>query len=51
MLRIDGGVLLEVLEQAPMLTTALDRSNGGRPLVDVPAEERQLVDDPRWAPA
>lgn len=51
LLRIDGGVLLEVLEQAPMLTTALDRSNGGRPFADVPAEERQLVDDPRWAPA
>jgi MFS family permease len=50
-LRIDGGVLLEVLEQAPMLTTALDRSNGGRPLLDVPAEERHLVDDPQWAPA
>ena len=26
-LRIDGAVLLESLEQAPMLTTALDRSN------------------------
>jgi predicted MFS family arabinose efflux permease len=49
-LRVDGGVLLEVLEQAPMLTTALDRSNGGRPLSELPAEERQLVDDPRWAP-
>jgi CRP-like cAMP-binding protein len=49
-LRIDGGVLLEVLEQAPMLTTALDRSNGGRPLAEMPAKERQLVDDPRWAP-
>ena len=50
-LRIDGGLLLEVLEQAPMLTTALDRSPSGRGLVDVPAEGRQLVDDPRWAPA
>jgi hypothetical protein len=49
-LRIDGGVLLEVLEQAPMLTTALERSNGGRPLLDVAAEEGRLVDDPRWAP-
>jgi MFS family permease len=45
-LRIDGGVLLEVLEQAPMLTTALERSNGGRPLLDVAAEEGRLVDDP-----
>lgn len=50
-LRIDGSVLLEVLEQAPMLTTALDRSNGGRPLLDVPVGERPLVDDPTWAPA
>jgi MFS family permease len=50
-LRMDGDVLLEVLEQAPMLTTALDRSNGGRPLLDVPAEERQLVDDPKWVVA
>jgi len=49
-LRIDGDVLLEVLEQAPMLTTALDRSNGGRPLVEEPAAGRQLVDDPSWAP-
>jgi CRP-like cAMP-binding protein len=49
-LRIDGGVLLEVLEQAPMLTTALERSNGARPLLDVAAEEGRLVDDPRWAP-
>jgi len=50
LLRIDGGVLLEVLEQAPMLTTALDRSNGGRPIAEMPAEDRQLVDDPRWTP-
>jgi MFS family permease len=50
-LRIDGGVLLEVLERALMLTTALDRSPSGRGLVDVPAEGQQLVDDPRWSPA
>ena len=33
-LRIEGSVLLESLEQAPMLATALDETN--------------LVDDPRW---
>ncbi len=33
-LRIDGDVLLEALEQAPMLTTALDRSPGGRGVPD-----------------
>jgi hypothetical protein len=33
-----------------MLTTALDRSNGGRPLLEMSADERQPVDDPRWAP-
>jgi CRP-like cAMP-binding protein len=48
-LRIDGDVLLDLLEQAPMLTAALDRSN--RPPVDLILEDRQLVDDPRWAPA
>jgi MFS family permease len=46
-LRIDGGVLLEALEQAPMLTVELNRSNAGRGLPDEPG----LVDDPRWAGA
>ena len=50
-LRMDGDVLLEVLEQAPMLTRALDQSNGGRPLAGGPVVSRQLVDDPRWASA
>jgi predicted MFS family arabinose efflux permease len=35
-LRIEGEALLEALEQAPLLTTALDRSN------------TPLIDDPRW---
>ena len=42
-LRIEGAVLLESLEHAPMLATALNRSNR-RP-------RRSLVDDPRWAGA
>ncbi len=47
-LRIEGAVLLEALERAPMLTTALNRSNAGRGVVDVAADETQLIDDPRW---
>jgi MFS family permease len=50
-LRIEGDALLEALEQAPVLSSALDRSNGGRTRVDVPADETPLVDDPRWAEA
>ena len=50
-LRIDGAVLLESLEQAPMLATALNRSNAGRGVVEPPADEADLVDDPRWADA
>jgi hypothetical protein len=41
-LRIEGAVLLESLEHAPMLATALNRSNVG---------ETSLIDDPRWAKA
>lgn len=47
-LRIEGAVLLEALERAPMLTTALNHSNAGRGVVDVAADESQLIDDPRW---
>jgi MFS family permease len=47
-LRIEGAVLLEALERAPMLTTALNRSNAGRGVVDVAVGESQLIDDPRW---
>ena len=49
-LRIDGVVLLEALEQAPMLTTALNRSSAGRGVVDVSADE-PMIDDPRWVNA
>jgi MFS family permease len=49
-LRIDGVLLLEALEQAPMLTTALNRSNAGLGVVDVPADE-PVIDDPRWVNA
>jgi MFS family permease len=51
LLRIDGAVLLDVLEQAPMLRTALDRSPAGRGVVDEPGVEPAMVDDPRWANA
>jgi MFS family permease len=50
-LRIEGDALLEALEQAPVLTSALDRSNGGRRLADVAAVETPLIDDPKWAEA
>jgi MFS family permease len=46
--RIEGDVLLETLEQAPMLTTALNRNNTGRGLVDLPADGTRVVDDLRW---
>ena len=51
LLRIDGGVLLDVLEQAPMLRTALNHSPSGRGLVDDPEGVPALIDDPRWANA
>jgi CRP-like cAMP-binding protein len=47
-LRIDGGVLLEVLEQAPMLTGFLDGSNGGRARLEAAAAQTSFVDDPEW---
>ncbi len=50
-LRIDGAVLLDVLEHAPMLTTALNRSPSGRGVVDEPEGELAPVDDPRWVNA
>jgi hypothetical protein len=33
-----------------MLRTALDHSNGDRPLAQEPAAARQLVEDPKWGP-
>jgi MFS family permease len=49
-LSIDGAVLLEALEGAPMLTSALNRSSTA-PGVKVPPGESKLIDDPRWAEA
>ena len=47
LLRIDGAVLLDSLEGAPMLTSALDRVHRGPapPDPDGPAEEAATVDD------
>ena len=47
LLRIDGAVLLDSLEGAPMLTAALDRVHRGPapPDPDGPAEEMATVDD------
>jgi MFS family permease len=47
LLRVEGSVLVEALQAAPALTSALDRSSRA-PGVQVPAEETALVDDPRW---
>jgi MFS family permease len=51
LLRIDGAVLLDVLEQAPMLRTALNHSPSGRGVVEESTREPALIDDPRWANA
>lgn len=50
-IRIEGDVLLETLEQAPLLTTALDRSNIGQGFADVPTDDTPLIDDPGWGQA
>jgi MFS family permease len=50
-LRIEGDVLLDSLEQAPTLTSALNRTNAGRALPDVPTGDTHLVDDPGWSGA
>src|SRR5579884_1378272 len=50
-LRIEGDVLLDSLEQAPTLASALNRSNAGVRLVDMPSGDTRLVDDPGWSGA
>ena len=49
-LRIEGEVLMDALQAAPMLTAALERS-GGSPGVSIPPSETVLVDDRRWVSA
>jgi hypothetical protein len=50
LLRLDGDVLLEALQTAPSLRSALDRSNAPvRP--SAPAQPTALVDDPAWSRA
>jgi MFS family permease len=46
-MRIDGDVLLDSLEAAPTLTSALNRTSTA-PGVDVSPDEPKLIDDPRW---
>ena len=48
LLRVEGSALLEALEAAPGLRSALDLSNPA-PGVRVPPGETAVVDDPRWA--
>jgi CRP-like cAMP-binding protein len=50
LLRLDGEVLLEVLQTVPTMRSALDRSNvPGRSSAPIP--HTALVDDPAWAEA
>ena len=50
LLRLDGDVLLDALQTAPALRSALDRSNvPGRS--SAPAPHTALVDDPAWSEA
>jgi MFS family permease len=50
-LRIEGDVLLDALQSAPTVLSAIDRSNkapwAGAPVVEQPAA---VVDDPAWEP-
>ena len=46
-LRLEGDVLLEALQTAPRLRSALDRSNA--PATPSPAVHTALVDDPAWS--
>ncbi len=48
-MRLEGGVLLDALQSAPTVLSAIDRSNtpwAGAPVVEQPAA---VVDDPAWA--
>lgn len=48
-MRLEGDVLLDALQSAPTVLSAIDRSNGpwaGAPVVEQPAA---VVDDPAWA--
>jgi MFS family permease len=49
-LRLEGSVLLDALQSAPTVLSAIDRGNGpGRPAG--PSEQTRLVDDPTWVGA
>jgi hypothetical protein len=51
LLRLDGDVLLDALQAAPTLLSALDHAAGpGRP-VSLRAENTEVVDDPTWVVA
>lgn len=47
-LRIEGTALLEALQAAPAMRSALDRFGGRPPAAEAPTA---LVDDPTWVPA
>lgn len=50
-LRLEGNVLLEALQSAPTVLSAIDRSNGAGRAAGTSAEHTRLVDDPTWAGA
>jgi predicted MFS family arabinose efflux permease len=50
-LRLEGDVLLDALQGAPTVLSALDVSNPPGRGSSMPGEERALVDDPTWVQA
>jgi MFS family permease len=48
-LRLEGSVLMEALQAAPTVLSALDRSNVPGRASSTPVGPRPLVDDPAWA--
>ena len=50
-LRLEGDVLLDVLQSAPTVLSALDRSSSQRGAPDLVPARTNLVDDPTWVEA
>ena len=51
MLRIEGDILLNALQSAPSVRSAIDRSMGsGLAMATVPTHHTAIVDDQAWEP-
>ena len=50
-LRLEGSVLLEALQSAPTVLSAIDRPSGQARTSGLPGESTALVDDPKWVGA